>query len=199
MQLAFKPLMEVEGLQFFKLLGCGGGNGFSVFPDFGRYALLTVWKSEEERQVFESNSPIFKNYRERCSTCTRYRLHPVGGRGTWNGIAPFEYGAVLSEPLPYSILTRASIRRLKLFDFWTKVPGVSKRAEKFPGANFSIGIGEWPLVEQATFSVWKDLEAVKNFAYRDKIHKRVVELTRKRNWYSEELFVRFQLIEERVM
>ena len=31
---------------FFKLMGTGGGNGFSLKPDFGTYAFLGVWESK---------------------------------------------------------------------------------------------------------------------------------------------------------
>jgi len=49
-------------------------------------------------------------------------------------------------------------------------------------------------VEQATFSIWKNLEKMNYFAYKHAAHAEVVRLTRERNWYSEELFARFQVI-----
>ena len=46
-------------------------------------------------------------------------------------------------------------------------------------------------MEQATFSVWKNFDAVKKFAYVSKEHSEIIKKTRKRNWYSEDLFARF--------
>ena len=44
----------------------------------------------------------------------------------------------------------------------------------------------------ATFSLWKDFESVKQFAYKSKQHKEAIRRTRKNEWYKEELFARFQ-------
>ena len=44
MYLAFEVLNKVPGLNFFKLLGTGAGAGFSLYPDFGTYSILCVWK-----------------------------------------------------------------------------------------------------------------------------------------------------------
>jgi heme-degrading monooxygenase HmoA len=43
----------------------------------------------------------------------------------------------------------------------------------------------------ATFSLWKDFEAVKEFAYISEQHKEAIRKTRKNEWYREELFSRF--------
>ena len=196
MRLAIEPLTQLSGLSFFKLLGCGGGNGFSIWPDFGTYALLTVWENDHRRIDFEDKSPLFQEYIEKTKIIRRIVLEPIHSHGTWDSKSPFEYSNSYDKTKPVAVITRASIRRKKLLEFWWKVPGVSKRVKGFKGAEFSIGIGELPIIEQATFSIWKNEEAMKSFAYRDEDHKKVIELTRKRNWYGEEMFARFQLISD---
>jgi hypothetical protein len=89
------------------------------------------------------------------------------------------------------VLTRAKIRFRKLFSFWSKVGSVSHTLSNYDGLVLSIGIGEWPLIQQATLSLWKTQAEMMNYAYKNEKHKEVVLLTRKLNWYSEELFARF--------
>jgi hypothetical protein len=52
-------------------------------------------------------------------------------------------------------------------------------------------VGEWPLIQQATLSVWKTKAEMMDYAYKNQHHKEVVQLTRKLNWYNEEMFARF--------
>ena len=43
MGLLHRKIQKTNGLFFLKLLGTGGGNGFSLSPDFSTYAILGVW------------------------------------------------------------------------------------------------------------------------------------------------------------
>ena len=54
-------IKNTKGLTFFKMLGSGGNNGFSIFPNFEVYGFLSVWESEEAYLAFsESNSDIYQ-------------------------------------------------------------------------------------------------------------------------------------------
>ena len=59
----------------------------------------------------------------------------------------------------------------------------------------SLGIGEMPLIKQATFSIWENKAAIKAFAYQLKEHQEVIRKTRAEKWYSEDMFVRFKILE----
>ena len=54
------PLSQasVSGLTFWKTLGSGSGNGFSIWPDFSTYGLLTVFNSENEARDFLKSNII---------------------------------------------------------------------------------------------------------------------------------------------
>jgi hypothetical protein len=93
------------------------------------------------------------------------------------------------------VLTRATIRPRHLRAFWRDVPAASRALEKAPGLVASIGVGELPLIRQATFSLWRDTEAMKRYAYGTAEHREVIERTRREGWYSEELFARFAVVD----
>ena len=68
---------------------------------------------------------------------------------------------------------------------------MSQSLESYQGLALSIGVGEWPLIQQATISIWKTQAEMMDYAYKNQKHKEVVKLTRQLKWYKEELFARF--------
>jgi hypothetical protein len=112
--------------------------------------------------------------------------------GQWSGHQPFQSNAKLVANQPVLVLTRATIRFRKLLSFWRRVGHVSQSLDEYPGLAFSIGVGEWPLIQQATISIWKTQADMLHYAYTNPKHREVVLLTRKLNWYKEELFARFR-------
>lgn len=92
---------------------------------------------------------------------------------------------------PVAVLTRASIRARRLVAFYRSVPSVEELLRRQDGCLASIGMGEWPVARQATFSLWRDAAAVRAFAYRGAAHRQVIERVRADDWYAEELFARF--------
>ena len=87
----------------------------------------------------------------------------------------------------------------KLFEFWKSVPQASLAIQNAKGVEWFKGIGEWPFIQQATFSVWDSLDSVKNFAYGTSVHSKIVIKTRKRNWYKEDLFARFEILKSQLI
>jgi hypothetical protein len=191
MQLGFKALKGIKGLSFFKLMGSGANNGFSSIPNFGTYVLLCVWDSEQIAQDFFLNHSFFKNYKSRSKENFTVHMNSSEVHGKWDGEQPFLKNADLAADMPVMVLTRARIRFMKLWSFWTKVGKVSQSLEQYKGNVLSIGVGEWPLIQQATLSIWRTQSEMLDYAYKNQKHKEVVMMTRKLNWYSEEMFARF--------
>jgi heme-degrading monooxygenase HmoA len=196
-----RPLLRnVPGLRFWKLLGTGAGSSFSSSPDWGRYAMLGVWESEAAARAFLRDSRLMLHYRNRIERSATVILRTLSAHGAWDGSNPFlpvdpvETGAG-SMPGMLGVLTRATIRPRHLRAFWRDVPAASRALEKAPGLVASIGVGELPLIRQATFSLWRDTEAMKRYAYGTAEHREVIERTRREGWYSEELFARFAVID----
>ena len=191
MQLGLIQLKNVSGLSFYKILGSGAKNGFSAIPNFGTYVLLCVWESENQAETFFAGNNFFKEYQERSSENMTVYMHSAEVHGTWDERQPFQKNAELAMDMPIIVLTRARIRFRKILSFWSRVGSVSQSLENYEGLVLSIGVGEWPLIQQATISIWKTQQEMMDYAYKNPKHREVVMLTRKLNWYKEEMFARF--------
>ncbi|WP_226899868.1 spheroidene monooxygenase [Nonomuraea phyllanthi] len=190
-----RPLLRrAGGLLFWRLLGTGRGRTMSLGADLRRWALFAVWRGEGDLEEFLRASPIAARWRAEACEAWHVRLAPVSSRGAWSGRDPFDGLAARrggGDGGPVAVLTRASIRPGRLLAFYRSVPEVDELLRRQDGCLASIGMGEWPLARQATFSLWRDHEAVRAFAYRGRAHRRVIERVRAHDWYAEELFARF--------
>lgn len=182
---------------FRKLMGTGRGLGFTAEPDWGRYALLSVWPDEASAREFHATSPLARRYQRHAARFSTVLLATLTSHGGWNGRNPF----LPADPSagersgPVAVLTRATIRPARLLRFWSQVAPVSRRLREAPGLLASIGIGEAPFFRQATFSLWESIDAMKEFAYGTHEHRTAVERTRREAWYGEDLFARFAVID----
>ena len=195
-RMGLRPFRErmAPGLKFARMLGTGGGNGFSIFPNFGQYGWLGVWDSEAAARAFFSESELYNSYVCKASAkCTIYAV-PLMSHGRWDGQEVFQGQKPFDPQKPVAVLTRATIKTKHLLQFWRYVPRVSKSLEDFSAQSiFHVGIGELPLVQQATFSIWKSGQEMMDYAYKSPFHAEVVRKTRELGWYSEELFARFEV------
>lgn len=194
MQFGHIHFRHIDGLSFYKLLGSGGGNGFSLKPNFGTYGLLCVWDTEAQARDFFSNNSFFLRYRDKSSKLLTIYLQTIQSHGSWSGKQPFVNVVQGEVEGGIAVITRATIKFRYLCRFWREVPSVSASIDEAVGRVMSIGIGEWPIIQQATFSIWENSEQMMAYAYRSKLHNEVIKKTRELGWYSEELFARFRIL-----
>ena len=195
MQRAHQRLTDVPGLEFYRLLGSGGGNGFSLRPNLGVYAWVGEWRRPVDADRFFADHPWFADVRERTAHRITFRLEATMAHGKWGGSLPFRPRPAAYDPAaPVAVITRATIRPTKLADFWRYVPRTSASVDDHPARLLSLGVGEYPVFMQATFSVWESGRAMTDFAYASQHHREAVRLTRERDWYREELFSRFRIL-----
>ena len=198
MGLVPSKLQQNEGLHFFKLMGTGGGNGFSLWPDFSTYAFLGVWKDQKYADIFLDQNEILQDYYRKSNLVRTIKMLPVKSHGLWSGKNTFK-DHVDHQPnpdFPVAVITRATLRPSRLLSFWKSVPAASAAIEKAAGVQYFKGIGEWPFVQQATLSLWDNFDTVKEFAYRSKSHSDIIKKTRRHQWYSEDLFARFHVLSD---
>ena len=190
MQLAKGPVGTSPGLQFFKLLG--SGDGFSLKPDFSTYGLLCVWSNIQVARNFFHESAAFDRFRNNTAEQWTIYMHPVHAHGKWSGAAPFQINknfVVQNELL--AVITRATLHTKHVWRFWQYVPKAGAAVHTHDGLIFTKGIGELPVIQQATFSLWRSRKDMMDFAYKNPFHTEVIQKTRELGWYKEELFARF--------
>jgi hypothetical protein len=184
-------LEEVDGLSFFKPLGTGSGNGFSIKPDFSTFGFIAVFESEKFAKNF-IRTPYIQEYTKTADKHSHVLMHTIKSHGKWSKQEPFQSSVEFNKTKPLAVITRATIKPKLAHKFWKHVPSVSKSMNDYKELVFSKGIGEFPLLMQATFSLWTNAEAMMNYAYQNPKHAEMVRKTRELGWYSEELFARFQ-------
>jgi len=188
----FRLPLFFSSLAFWKLMGSGKNGTFDIRPDWRKWAIILFSKEQQNPTVPHFISNYWKLFQV---TTTTYLLQPIEGHGLWDGKEVF---GKLPKQTDYegeiAVLTRATIRLNKLNAFWKNVDSVANQMSSAEGFKTSIGIGEVPFVKQATFSIWESKLHMKNFAYKMHQHAEVIRKTKKENWYSEEMFVRFKII-----
>ena len=188
---ALMHLSSIRDVQFSKLLGSGGGKGFGLHPNFGVYSLLCVWEGAQEASDFFQNASLFSELKSHSKEHWTVFLKTIMAHGRWDGQEPFQMDPSLPKEGPIGVLTRATIHNKHVWKFWREVAPLRRNLGNEPGLLFSIGVGELPLLQQATFSLWESEEQMKEFAYKHGEHHKVIRKTREMGWYKEDLFARF--------
>ena len=104
-------------------MGTGGGNGFSLKPDFSTYAFLGVWESEIAAENFFNNNDQINRYENKSDLSRTIKMisimsHGFLGRGKSLSISKVKQNI---EKNPRSSCARATLRISKLISFWKSV------------------------------------------------------------------------------
>ncbi len=188
-----RTLRKNNAISFFKLLGTGSGERFTPRDaDSQTWAILVT--SAESTDSLMTMKP-FAAWQKFALAQESYTLAPISSHGAWGGIEPFQSEQPNNWKGEIAAITRAKIKWHLNLQFWRATPTVTAALHSSPGLIRAIGIGEAPIGLQGTFSHWRSSEDLRAFAYKGEAHQRAIELTSELNWYSEELFARFAVIE----
>lgn len=187
---------RTPGLSFLRVLGTGRGNSTAPGTEFGRTALFCVFDDESSADEF-----IGKIRCRRYTTESWHvKLRGAGGHGSWRGreiptmlgtTAPTISTTSAQSHLPLAMITRADVRARSWRAFARAARVVDQELHASAGLLAVVGIGEAPILRLGTFSLWRDAASMSQFAVGRPEHSRVVQRTRRENWYGEEMFARF--------
>jgi len=186
-------LMLDKNVSFHKSLGTGKGETFT--PNDANALQWGLIASVDDLENFD-NSFVIKRWRRISVSEYRAVLEPISSHGQWAGKQPFVATAKDWDGAVAAV-TRARIKWSQNFRFWRSVPPVTVSLNSAPGLIAAIGIGEAPIGLQGTFSLWESAAAIREFAYKGAAHQKAIADTSTFNWYSEELFARFAVLDQR--
>ena len=170
-----------------------GKERFNPFPDWTTYALLQVWEDEAKADQFFQKAVIWERFQKKAKEQFTLYLKPLQARGKWAGQNPFQRNEAIDPENEYlAVITRATIKTKLLWKFWKYVPHSQGGLHDNPGLIYTKGLGEVPFTQMATFSLWTNTAALNTFAYQKQEHVSAIQKTRTLDWYSEEMFARFQ-------
>lgn len=183
----------VPGLQFSKVMGSGQNGGFGLVPSPSHQGMFCIFDTEDSAREFINHSALATQYRERSSELFTAMLRVGSARGSWDGVA---LKADVAMPLngPIATLTRASIRPAAATAFWRRAPATQDSLQQAPGCKLAVGLGEAPLLRQATFSLWQSTAAMDAYA-RTGAHLDAIKAAHEHRFFSESMFVRFVPVE----
>lgn len=182
-----------HGLLFQKFLGSGEDGGFQVKPSLDHQAWFGVFESKARADRFLTDSPMVQAYRERSQECLCLSLQAYQSRGSWSGFS-MDPSADRPETGPVVSLTRASIRPVKAVDFWRQSPAAQTDLQQAEGCELAMGLGEMPLLRQATLSLWQQESSLIRYAQTG-AHQRAIAAAYGRQFFSESMFTRFRLLQ----
>lgn len=186
-------LPRTPDIGFWKLCGSGTGEGFTPLPNTAVYGILATWPDLETARSRTASAPVWRRYRARATECWSVFLATTSARGAWSGQAPFDPVST-AGPGPLAALTRATVKPSGALKFWRHEPAISAMIGKDPNVIFKIGIGEFPLVQQVTFSIWPDTRSMAEFARAGGPHAEAIRDVRARGLFAEELYARFRVL-----
>jgi len=185
-------LRGTPGLRFAKVLGSGHEGGFGLRPSATRGGLLCAFDTPGDASAFMQHSDTVAQCRRHARELCTAVLRPYASRGTWDGQALPAALPPSPQDLagPVAALTRASIRPARALAFWRMAPPAQAAMADAAGCRLGVGLGEAPLLRQATFSLWDSVAHMDAYA-RGGAHLQAIRASQQGGHFSESMFVRF--------
>ena len=182
-------LRSVPGLRMCRVLGSGREGGFGPAPGLDHQGLITFFDDEGRAQDFADRAGVMQDYRRHAEESLTLLMRASSVRGLWGGVG-FAATARPEVDAPVAAITRASIRLRHAARFWRHAPATHLSIARAEGCRLAIGLGEAPLLRQATFSLWDSTQAMEAYA-AGPAHAAASRSAWREGWFSESMFLRF--------
>lgn len=186
-------LAGIPGFRFGKTLGSGFDGGFGLRPSASRQGVFVVFDGEAAADAFIAGAPLMRAYAQRSDELCVVKLRAWSSRGTWSGQGLSVSALKPAADAPVAALTRASIRPARALRFWRRAPATQASLDSASGCRLAAGLGEAPLLRQATFSIWDNVAAMNGYA-RSGAHLDAIHAAQREQHFSESMFVRFSVL-----
>jgi spheroidene monooxygenase len=187
--LGARALGRVPGLGFAKVLGSGAGGGFGLQASGTHRGLFLVFDDEAHARQFITASPVLGEWRRHARECCVALLRACASKGSWDG-ARMSVTAEPPDTGPILALTRAAILARHAWSFWRLAPPAEVALKTAAGCVMAIGLGEAPVLRQATFSLWQNAAAMDAYA-RSGAHQQAIRTAYAGGYFKESMFLRF--------
>ena len=134
-------------------------------------------------------------YRRHARELFHVKLRAFSCRGAWAGMSVPVTAERPAEGM-VAALTRASIRPAKAWRFWGHAPPSEVALSGAAGCRLAAGLGEAPVLRQATFSLWDSVAHMDAYAHSG-AHLAAIQAARAGDFFAESMFVRFVPVEPR--
>ncbi|MFO1328693.1 MAG: spheroidene monooxygenase [Rubrivivax sp.] len=183
---------RAPGMRFARVLGSGRDGGFGLVPSVHRQGLVAFFDDLDQAQAFAYGNAGVQRCRERAQESWLGLMRATSARGSWAGVglAP---SLVPVSGAPVAALTRASIRPGSAARFWSHSPPAQAGLAQARGCRVAVGLGEAPVLRQATFSLWDDQAAMDAYA-RSGAHAQAIRGAWREGWFAESMFARLVLV-----
>lgn len=191
------PASAPKHLLFDKTLGSGREAGFGLAPGLDHQGYLAAFNDPMAAESFFHSGDRLAAYAAHAIETAVFLLAPYSVRGSWSGHRLVGSPALaVAAGQPIAALTRASIRPHKAAAFWARSPAAEADLKSAQGCRLAAGLGEAPLLRQATFSVWESTEAMTHYAHSGGHHQAIASAYAN-GFFSETMFVRFRILAAR--
>ena len=163
-----------------------------VKPSAIHQGLFAAFNSQGEATRFLQKSALLAWYRDHADDFFTAQLQTYSCKGSWSGKSLPIYDAQIPTGAIAS-LTRASIKPWYAQQFWSKAPPAETELRQTSGCLLATGVGEAPLLRQATFTIWESEDAMNHYA-RSGSHLKAIQAAHSQHYFSESMFARFKPI-----